>query len=166
LTQLKNIVTEFLEYARRPRPNLEARDVAEILGEVRDLVAAHAGPRQVEVTVAAEPATAACDPGQLRRALLNLAQNAVQACPDDGSGKVMLGCQKRNGEVVVTIGDTGPGIAPDLLAKIWTPFYTTKQSGTGLGLAFVREIARDHRARLDVESRPGGTTFTIALPET
>ena len=56
--------------------------------------------------------------------------------------------------------------APDLLAKIWTPFYTTKQSGTGLGLAFVREIARDHRARLDVESRPGGTTFTLALPET
>jgi signal transduction histidine kinase len=166
LTQLKNIVTEFLEYARRPRPHLEASDVSEILGEVRDLVAAHAGPRQVEITVDAEPAQAACDAGQLRRAILNLAQNAVQACPDDGSGKVRLGCARKNGEVIVTIGDTGPGIAPDLLAKIWTPFYTTKQSGTGLGLAFVREIARDHRARLDVESRPGGTTFTLALPET
>jgi signal transduction histidine kinase len=166
LSQLKNIVTEFLEYARRPRPDLKPRDVSEILGEVRDLVAAHAGPRQVEVTVEAEPAQASCDPGQLRRALLNLAQNAVQACPDDGSGKVRLGCAKKNGEVIVTVGDTGPGIAPDLLAKIWTPFYTTKQSGTGLGLAFVREIARDHHARLDVESRPGGTTFTITLPET
>jgi signal transduction histidine kinase len=166
LSQLKNIVTEFLEYARRPRPDLKPRDVSEILGEVRDLVAAHAGPRQVEVTVEAEPAHASCDPGQLRRALLNLAQNAVQACPDDGSGKVRLGCAKKNGEVIVTVGDTGPGIAPDLLAKIWTPFYTTKQSGTGLGLAFVREIARDHHARLDVDSRPGGTTFTITLPET
>jgi signal transduction histidine kinase len=164
LGQLKTIVTEFLEYARRPRPQLEARDVSEILGEVRDLVAANAGPRQVEVTLEAEPARVDCDAGQLRRAILNLAQNAVQACPDDGTGRVRLGCARKNGEVLVTVGDTGQGIAPELLAKIWTPFYTTKQSGTGLGLAFVREIARDHHARLDVESRPGGTTFTLALP--
>jgi signal transduction histidine kinase len=165
LTQLKNIVTEFLEYARRPRPTLEARDVSEILGEVRELVNAQAGPRQVAVTLEAEPARARCDAGQLRRALLNLAQNAVQACPDDGSGKVRLGCSRKNGEVIVTVGDTGQGIAPEVLAKIWTPFYTTKQSGTGLGLAFVRDIAREHSARLDVESKPGsGTTFTLALP--
>jgi two-component system sensor histidine kinase HydH len=97
---------------------------------------------------------------------LNLAQNAVQACPTDGSGKVLLGCARARGEVVVTVADTGPGIAPDALDKIWTPFYTTKQSGTGLGLAFVRDIARDHGARLGVDSAPGrGTTFTLALPE-
>jgi len=97
---------------------------------------------------------------------VNLAQNAVQACSDDGSGEVTLSCARTAGEVVVTVRDTGAGIPPEVLAKIWTPFYTTKQSGTGLGLAFVRDIARDHGARLAVDSAPGrGTTFTLALPE-
>jgi signal transduction histidine kinase len=164
LGHLKIIVGDFLEYARRPRPELQARDVAELLTEVRDLTLAVASEQRVALTLEAEPARAPCDSGQLRRALLNLARNAVQACPSDGSGQVRLGCARHNGEVVVTVRDTGQGIAPEALAKIWNPFYTTKQSGTGLGLAFVREIARDHGARLDVASEPGqGTTFTLAL---
>ncbi len=163
LGHLKTIVGDFLEYARRPKPDLQPRDVGALLTEVRDLALASAGPRGVRVSLAVEPARAACDEGQLRRALLNLAQNAVQACASDG--EVRLTCARQNGEVIVTVGDTGQGIAPDVLEKIWTPFYTTKQSGTGLGLAFVRDIARDHGARVDVDSRPGrGTTFTFALP--
>jgi signal transduction histidine kinase len=166
LAHLKTVVGDFLEYARRPKPELVSRDVAELLAEVRELSLAAARARSVAVELSAEPARAACDSGQLRRALLNLAHNAVQACPADGSGKVRLGCARARGEVVVTVADTGPGIEPDALDKIWTPFYTTKQSGTGLGLAFVRDIARDHGARLGVDSAPGrGTTFTLALPE-
>jgi signal transduction histidine kinase len=166
LQRLKTIVNDFLEYARRPKPNLESCDVAELLGEVRDIALAAAQPRHVQVQLHAEPARVSGDEGQLRRALVNLAHNAVQACPDDGSGEVTLSCARAAGEVVVTIRDTGAGIAPDTLAKIWTPFYTTKQSGTGLGLAFVRDIARDHGARLAVDSSPGqGTTFVLALPE-
>jgi signal transduction histidine kinase len=167
LHHLKAIVSDFLEYARRPKPELEPRDVAELLSEVRDLALASAQPRGVRVELDATPARAACDPGQLRRALLNLAHNAVQACPSDGTGEVHLGCARSSsgGEVLVTVRDSGAGIDPAVLEKIWTPFYTTKQSGTGLGLAFVRDIARDHGARLDVESAPGrGTTFTLALP--
>jgi signal transduction histidine kinase len=164
LGRLRQIVSEFLEYARRPKPELRPRDVAELLAEVRELALAQAAPRKVAVTLDAEPAPAACDEGQLRRALLNLAQNAVQACPADGSGKVRLGCARKNGEVVVTVSDTGAGIPAADLARIFTPFYTTKQTGTGLGLAFVRDIARDHGARLDVESEPGrGATFTLTL---
>lgn len=166
LARLKTIVSDFLDYARRPKPSLGACDVAELLAEVRDIAVAAAQPRNVRVELAAEPARVAGDEGQLRRALVNLAHNAVQACPDDGSGRVTLGCARTDGEVVVTVRDTGAGIDPDALAKIWTPFYTTKQSGTGLGLAFVRDIARDHGARLAVDSAPGrGTTFTLALPE-
>jgi signal transduction histidine kinase len=166
LQHLKTIVGDFLEFARRPKPDLRPSDVAELLAEVRELALAQARPRAVAVEVEAQPARVACDSGQLRRALLNLAQNAVQACPSDGSGRVTLGCARAGGEVLVTVADTGPGIAPEVLDKIWTPFYTTKQSGTGLGLAFVRDIAVDHGARLGVESHPGGgTTFTLALPE-
>jgi signal transduction histidine kinase len=170
LGRLKTIVSDFLEFARRPKPQLQPFDVAELLAEVRDLAVAEATARKVTVAVivdeGVQPARVAGDEGQLRRALVNLAQNAVQACADDGSGQVELACAKRGSEVIVSVRDTGAGIDPDTLAKIWTPFYTTKQSGTGLGLAFVRDIANDHGARLSVDSAPGrGTTFTIALPE-
>jgi two-component system, OmpR family, sensor histidine kinase CreC len=166
LEQLKAIVGDFLEYARRPKPELVPHDLGALCADVRDLVAAAAAPRQVQVSLETEPVRAACDEGQLKRALLNLVQNAVQACPDDGSGKVTLACGRSGGEVVLTVRDTGPGMDSSQLERIFTPFYTTKQKGTGLGLAFVRDIARDHGARLDVSSTPGqGTTFTLALPE-
>ncbi|HEX6837173.1 MAG TPA: HAMP domain-containing sensor histidine kinase, partial [Polyangia bacterium] len=169
LGRLKTIVSDFLEYARRPKPTVGACNVADLLSEVHDIAVAAAKQRNVRVAMqldGAAPARVAGDEGQLRRALVNLAHNAVQACADDGSGEVTLGCARADGEVLVTVRDTGAGIDPELLNKIWTPFYTTKQSGTGLGLAFVRDIARDHGARLAVDSAPGrGTTFTLALPE-
>jgi signal transduction histidine kinase len=167
LGRLKIIVSDFLEYARRPKPTVGACNVTDLLSEVRDIAVAAAGPRNVRVQMALQgTARVAGDEGQLRRALINLAHNAVQACAEDGTGEVTLGCARAGGEVLVTVRDTGAGIDPDILAKIWTPFYTTKQSGTGLGLAFVRDIARDHGARLAVDSAPGrGTTFTLALPE-
>jgi signal transduction histidine kinase len=88
----------------------------------------------------------------------------VQACAAD-RGRVRLGCARSGGDVHLTVADSGPGMAADQIERIWTPFYTTKQSGTGLGLAFVRDIAEDHGARLSVDSAPGrGTTFTLALP--
>jgi signal transduction histidine kinase len=165
LGHLKAVVTEFLDYARRPRPELSRCDVAQLLGEVRDLAAAAAEPLKIAVRLESEPALVAGDPAQLRRALLNLVTNAVQACPQDGSGEVHLRCARRDSEVVVTVQDSGAGIDPDRLPKIWAPFYTSKQRGTGLGLAFVREIATEHGARVAVDSTPGrGTTFTLALP--
>jgi signal transduction histidine kinase len=164
--QLKGIVGDFLEYARRQRPLLQPVDLAELLDEVRQHCAPDAAPRGVEVVVEAAPLKVAGDRGQLRRALLNLAQNAVQACPPGADGRVALRCARENGAVAVTISDNGPGIAEDALAKIWTPFYTTKQKGTGLGLAFVRDIADDHGARIDVTSALGrGTTFKLVLKE-
>ena len=166
LNRLKIIVSDFLEFARRPKLEVQPFDVAELLAEVRNLAVADAQLRKVTVALDAVPARVAGDEGQLRRALVNLAQNAVQACADDGSGRVTLACVKTGGEIIVSVRDTGAGIDADTLSKIWTPFYTTKQSGTGLGLAFVRDIANDHGARLSVDSAPGrGTTFTIALPE-
>jgi signal transduction histidine kinase len=164
--RLATIVNDFLEFARRPKPERKPTDLGELLAEVRELTLPQAKTRNVDVTLEDSQALkASCDAGQLRRALLNLAQNAVQACPTDGTGKVMLRCSRHGEEARVEVGDTGPGIEPAVLEKIWTPFYTTKQQGTGLGLAFVRDIARDHGARIAVASEPGrGTTFTLALP--
>jgi signal transduction histidine kinase len=164
LDHLKTIVSDFLEYARRPRPELVPLDPAELCEEVRQLAQADADRRGVTISVeVAAGAALRGDAGQLRRAVLNLLQNAVQASQDGGA--VTLRVTTERGSSRIDIIDRGPGIAPETLEKIWAPFFTTKQKGTGLGLAFVREIAVDHGGRADATSTLGeGTTFSLTLP--
>jgi signal transduction histidine kinase len=164
LEHLRRIVSDFLEYARRPRPALERVDAAELAEELRQLVQADAAQRKIDLEVVVAPGAALLgDAGQLRRALLNLIQNAIQASPEGAA--VTLRVAPVGEQLEVAVVDRGAGIPAEALAKIWTPFYTTKQKGTGLGLAFVREIAEDHGGRVDVRSVPGqGTTFSLHLP--
>jgi signal transduction histidine kinase len=160
---LKGIVGDFLEFARMKRPDLVALELDEVLTDVRDLAVASAAPRSVQVVLEAPAGvTVRGDHGQLKRAFLNLAQNAVQACRD--RGEVRLACRVEGDMAVVSIKDDGAGMTPEQLEKIWTPFFTTKQSGTGLGLAFVRDIVRNHEAEIEVASQLGaGTTFTLTF---
>jgi signal transduction histidine kinase len=164
LHHLKTVVTDFLEYARRTRPELRDTDAVELVHEVAQVLEADAARAEVKLDVAAAGAQKiACDPAQLRRALINLGRNALQACPP--GARVTLGCAAENGEVVLTVRDTGRGIPTEQLDEIFTPFFTTRAQGTGLGLAFVAEIARDHGGRIQVDSRPGeGATFSLHLP--
>jgi signal transduction histidine kinase len=112
------------------------------------------------------------DVTQLRRVLLNLAHNGAQAClalpaGDSRPRTVELGAHLSpgaGGTVELWVGDSGPGIADEVLPKIWTPFFTTRAQGTGLGLAFVREIVHDHGGRIDIMTGSSGTRFTITLP--
>jgi signal transduction histidine kinase len=163
LGYLKNIVNDFLEFARRAKPDLKPTDVAGLCTELRDVIASDAAAAGTTIEVAAPaPAVAAADEAQLRRAVLNLLRNAVQAAP---GGKITLGAHADGDHITISVADTGKGIAPTDLDKIFAPFFTTKEKGTGLGLAFVKEIVGDHRGKLDVQSSPGkGTTFTIELP--
>jgi signal transduction histidine kinase len=163
LEHLKVIVSDFLEYARRPRPAFASLDAAELCAEVYELVRVDAEARGVMLRVdAPEPVAFAADAGQLRRALLNLVYNALQASP--AGAEVALCARSDDDEVEISVADHGPGISDDVLEKIWTPFYTTKQKGTGLGLAFVREIAVEHGGRVEVTSTSGGTTFRLRFP--
>jgi signal transduction histidine kinase len=164
LEHLRRIVSDFLEYARRPRPALERVDAAELAEDLQQLVKADAALRKIDLeVVVASGAALLGDAGQLRRALLNLLHNAIQASPEGGT--VTLRVAPAGEQLEVAVIDRGVGIPAESLAKIWTPFYTTKQKGTGLGLAFVREIAEDHGGRIEVRSVPGqGTTFSLQLP--
>jgi signal transduction histidine kinase len=164
LRHLATVVNDFLEYARRPCPELRRFDAVAILREVRELLAPDAKRAGVALDLAApEQAHVTCDPAQLRRALLNLGKNALQAC--DERGCVTLGCAVEAKRIRLTVRDTGQGIDPSKVAEIFSPFYTTREQGTGLGLAFVAEIARDHGGEVKVDSRPGaGALFTIDLP--
>jgi two-component system sensor histidine kinase HydH len=98
-----------------------------------------------------------------KQALLNLVLNAEQAMPD--GGEIVLQTRLDGDAVYLDVIDTGKGIDPDDLPKLFRPFHTTKPGGTGLGLALTRKIVRAHGGEIAVQSEPGrGTRFTIRLP--
>jgi len=108
------------------------------------------------------------DPAEIRQVLWNLMINAIQAMPEGGTLTVTAVTDGNNGEsraVRVEIGDTGSGIAPDRLERIWEPFYTTKERGCGLGLAIVRRIVESHGGTVEVQSEVSrGTRFVVRFP--
>jgi two-component system, OmpR family, sensor histidine kinase CreC len=164
LGYLERVVNDFLEYARRPRPELATVQLRELLAEVAAL-ASHA-----DVTVAVEPggpSDVQADKAQLRRALLNLARNAVQAAGaagHSGDGAVKLLARTQDGEAWLSVWNRGKEISPETSGRLFEPFFTTREKGTGLGLAFVRDIAADHGGRVELASADGETTFSIVLP--
>jgi len=165
LGYLERVVNDFLEYARRPKPELGAVDVDELLLEVVQLVPGEI----IEVRVEPSNLGASADRGQLRRALLNLTKNAVQAATAAGhKGKdvVRLSATRDGDELHFLVWNRGKEIPAETSGKLFEPFYTTREKGTGLGLAFVREIAIYHGGRVDVASAGGETTFTLVIPAT
>jgi len=163
LGYLERVVNDFLEYARRPKPELADVALPDLLAEVAQL----ASTPEVEITVApGTPPLARADGSQLRRALLNLARNAVQAATSAGhTGRdaVRLSAHQ-NGSLVLSVWNRGKEIPAETSGKLFEPFYTTREKGTGLGLAFARDIAADHGGKIEVTSGNGETTFSIVLP--
>ena len=112
-----------------------------------------------------DPTDFVSDPGLLRQIVINLLSNALDAV--DQGGLVALTARSQDDQVVITVRDTGTGIAPEDLRRIFEPFYTTKGrgKGTGLGLAICRELAKALGGTIAVESTPGqGSAFTVCLP--
>ena len=162
LGYLERVVQEFLEYARRPPPELAPVDTRALLEEVAQLVAADAEARRVElvVDVADDARAVRGDAGQLRRALLNLARNAIE----HGEGTVRLAAARAGAVLHLDVTNEGPDIPASVSARLFEPFFTTREKGTGLGLAFVREIAHDHGGAVEVTSGGGETRFRVTLP--
>ena len=167
LDNLKTIVGRFSEFAKMPAPHLEAVDLNRIMHEVTKLfdaqIEAAGRPRIVKVFQLDErvPSVRA-DPEQIRRALRNLVLNALDAMPKGGT--LTLRTQHLDGKVALEVSDTGEGLTPEECARLFTPYYTTKQHGTGLGLAIVQSVVSDHRGTITVRSEPGkGATFRIEL---
>src|SRR5262249_62137027 len=107
------------------------------------------------------------DRAQTRRALLNRAKTGVQAAPaagPRGHGAAGLSAGDRGDELALVVWNRGQEIPAEISERLFEPFYTTREKGTGLGLAFVREIAADHGGRIEVASAAGETTFTLVLP--
>ncbi len=164
---LDKVVRDFLDFARRPTPELATVALAALCAEVVELAAPEAGPLGIELEVdVAAGLTVRADAGQLRRALLNLVRNAITAAAEVGErgAAVKLSAEPRGAVVAIAVWNRGPTIAAEIKARLFEPFFTTREKGTGLGLAFVAEIARAHGGTVEVESERGQTWFRVMLP--
>jgi len=162
---LSAVVTEFLDYARRPAPELSAVELAPLAEALCELEAAEAERAGVDLTwQVAEGLACRGDPVQLRRALHNLLRNAIQAAADAPPGAVAIAAEPDDeGGVRVTVENSGPPIPGEVKQRMFEPFYTTREKGTGLGLAFAREIVLDHGGTIEVDSGEQGTRFHLRL---
>jgi nitrogen fixation/metabolism regulation signal transduction histidine kinase len=162
LAVLKTIVGRFSDFARMPAPRFEEIDLRELVRDVLKLYDAH--PKiQCAAELPVEPVRIAADPEQLRRALTNLVLNGMDAMPEGGALRVRVAATGTGARLEVS--DSGQGLTEEECARLFTPYYTTKQHGTGLGLAIVQSVVSDHHGKIAVVSRPGeGATFIIDLP--
>jgi nitrogen fixation/metabolism regulation signal transduction histidine kinase len=163
LLALRRIVDEFAEFARMPRPQLRPTDVNAVAEQALSLHRPRAPGIRFETDLASELAPASADPDLLGRALSNLVANAIEAMP--AGGELRLRTRAEAGQVRVEVEDTGPGLSEEQRTRLFTPYFTTKKGGTGLGLAVVQGIVSDHGGRVEVRSSAGqGTTFVLSLP--
>ncbi|MHB8764312.1 MAG: ATP-binding protein, partial [Deferrisomatales bacterium] len=166
IERLETIVQEFLDYARVDRMTRRPVRVADLLDQSLFLVKKQARTQGVEVglDLGGEPLPPIeADPEKLKQALLNLYLNALQAM--GAGGELRVSARADGPEVVVRVEDTGPGIPPEELDRIFEPFYTLRPGGTGLGLSIAHTIVADHGGRLEAASGPGqGAVFTVRLP--
>jgi nitrogen fixation/metabolism regulation signal transduction histidine kinase len=169
LANLKGIIGRFSEFSKMPQPQLQRMNVNEVLRGVVQLF-------QAQFNVPGKPAiqcrlevdeslgAIAADPELLHRAISNLVLNAMDAMPQGGS--LSLLSRREPQKVVIEVADTGTGLTPEECARIFTPYYTSKQHGSGLGLAIVQSVISDHGGTITVRSHPRkGTAFIIEFPE-
>jgi len=168
--RLAHLLTEFLAFARPSPARREAVDLASIAAETLEAFSHDPAAAGLKLERELRPAPVRCDPDQLRQVLWNLLVNAAQALSNGGpgqpSGTIRLACLPgASGGARLTVADDGPGMVPEVRARLFTPFFTTKPGGTGLGLATVHRVLEAHGGGVTVESEPGqGTRFTIHLP--
>ncbi|MGE0640275.1 MAG: ATP-binding protein [Thermoanaerobaculia bacterium] len=160
---MQSLVDEFSRYARMPGAQLVACDLATLIEQVVALYREVKPGVSVVAEVEADMGPTWIDPEQIRRVLINLLDNAIEA--SDAPAEVTVRAARQGERVQVTIADQGPGVAEDDREKLFLPFFSRKKRGTGMGLAIVQRIVSDHHGTIRVSSnRPRGTVFTIELP--
>ncbi len=167
--RLNHIITDFLTYAR-PRPvSLAETDLREPLRETFTLLRHSPETREghtIEEDFPAEPVRVQADAAGLRQVFWNLARNALSAMPAGGTLRIQLRPTNYK-RVRISFTDTGQGMSPEQVERLFEPFSSSTTGGTGLGLSIVYQIIRDHGGTINVRSREGdGTTIIIELPET
>jgi len=166
IRRLDEVVQGFLKFTRPEDLRLQPVRMHDVFGEIVPVLGPEAqknGVRIIEECAASAPAVNG-DPAMLRQAFLNLTLNACQAMPHGGTLRLVC-AQASRGRVEIRVEDSGVGIAPEHLPKIFDLYFTTKDHGTGVGLSLVYRIVQLHDGEVEVQSTPGrGTTFKVLLP--
>jgi signal transduction histidine kinase len=163
--RLEAVAEEYLKFARLPRAAPAPLDLDELVGSLLDFLGPELAAARVTVVrgLAGDLPAVEADEAQLRAVVLNLVRNSREAMP--GGGTLTVRTRQAEGGVALSVADTGGGMPPEVLARIFEPFYTTKERGTGLGLAYARRVVAEHGGTIQCDSTPGrGTTFTLQLP--
>jgi signal transduction histidine kinase len=173
IERLNRFVTEFLSFARQPKPTRVRVNLNDLIQSVLNLYAEELRQKHIGVALNLDPALPdiALDPQQLEQVFINLLVNAIHAMPDGGNLKIATAIGRAGHgsdnatRALIWIGDSGSGITETQLESIFEPFFSTKASGTGLGLPISRSIIEAHRGRMSVSSGAGrGTTVQLSLP--
>lgn len=160
--RLTAITEAYLNFARLPRPSLRHENPKALLESIATFVEHDCAAANVTITVESFESDMALniDSDQIRQALLNLVRNAKESMPNGGA--ITLIAESLSQEIKISVRDNGVGIEKTELDRIFDPFFSTKQTGTGLGLALVQQIIQEHGGRLAVQSSPGsGTQFDL-----
>jgi nitrogen fixation/metabolism regulation signal transduction histidine kinase len=161
--RLRRIVDEFSRFARMPKPQLAPVDVGELVQSVLSLYATP--PPGIQLLPSLQTGVVAkVDRDQLTQVLVNLVKNAEEAMKDKG-GALRVRVKGTEADAIIEVEDSGPGIPPEHRARIFEPYFTTKDGGTGLGLAIAARILQEHGGKLEVGGEPGqGARFSVVLP--
>lgn len=161
---LTNIANEFSNFAKMPKSKMEPLDIKDILLKTIDLFSEHENLVIKLETNGLTSLPSSGDREQLTRVFNNIIKNAIQAIPDDRNGLITVDLQKKGNKYVITISDNGDGIPAEILDKIFVPNFTTKTSGSGLGLAMVKQIITAHDGDISFATEEGkGTEFVVEL---
>lgn len=166
IARLNRLVSDFLSYGRPAKLKPREVDARGLIEEVRDLLQTQATQQNVRINIeqtGAGRATLHADAEQLKTCFSNVMINAVQAMPEGGALNITLRIAAE--QINIDFTDTDSGMAPEVLTQIFEPYFSTKETGVGLGLPLTKKIIEEHGGRISVVSEVGeGTTFTIILP--
>jgi two-component system NtrC family sensor kinase len=165
INRINNILEEFVKFAKFPEPKFVQNDINRIINEVATFVSSEAKMANVKIdlTLPDNIPEFNFDRPQLKEVLLNLSKNAIHAMPDGGT--LNIATSMEDNRININVSDTGTGITEKNLVKIFTPFFSTKEGGMGLGLATVQKIVEGHGGKIRCKSNiDKGTVFEISLP--
>jgi signal transduction histidine kinase len=167
IDRLTAITENHLAFARLPKPKLAPEAINPLVGALAAFVREDLASKNVKLVVelANGDPIAMIDSGQIRQCLVNLVRNASEALAGKQTGTIVLRTRRRGDRIAIDVEDNGPGISADVLPRMFDPFFSTKENGSGLGLALTQQIVKDHGGDLAVQSTVGrGTTFTVSVP--
>ena len=166
--RIGDVIRRVMDFVRPGKIVSEITNINDIVREALDLSSPMLRKKGIRVEAALADDLPSCngDYRAIEQLVLNLVTNAAQALERrEGEKRIVISSRKEGGGILLSVADSGPGVAEPIREKIFTPFYTTKQGGTGLGLSISRKIVSDHGGTIKVEAgRLGGAEFLIFLP--